>query len=134
MDLATLAPAPDSPAADDTLSPSHSGVGTAIAGMTRARRERATIAIARKLREAEDKLDDAGIALAELLMTSLQARKDAKISATFGDDLAVAQTEALRTWSQSRSQTVGWHKQALRYAGVLGTRIVAEGDTDRPNV
>ena len=115
---------------EDAHAPS---LGKAIAGRQRARRESATRKIAVQLRRAEDVLDQAGIELARTLIVSLEARMEGGISATFGHDVVMAQAEGLVNWSRSRGHTVEWHNRALRYAGVLGTRIVAEGDTDRPD-
>lgn len=110
-----------------------SGLGDAIAGRRRLRREAATRKMAVQLRKAEDVLDQAGIELARTLIVSLEVRMEGGISATFGHDLVAAQAEGLVNWSRSRGHTVDWHSRALRYAGVLGTRTVAEGDTDRPD-
>lgn len=89
--------------------------------------------IGHQVRSAEARLDNAGIAVAELLISSLRSQRDLRLTAAFGQPAVEDFVSALESWREFRARTIAGHDKLYRVAGFLGTQVVAAGDMARPD-
>ena len=86
--------------------------------------------VVRQLKKAERALDQAGIEIARLCITTIEARQTAGLSATVGSAELSRMTRLFSEWSVVREQAVGTHHDLYELDGQLGLRPYASGDLD----